>query len=121
MGITPDPDLEATWVATFERSDKNILVELFAKLLGIDHVLDTVVGDELLKGISGGQKRRVTSGELTVGLLKVLFMDEISTGLDSASTFNICKALKNMCSYWNVSMRGGVGFSGWWPMAGRQL
>ncbi len=62
MGVTPDPDLEAMWLATFQKSDKNILVEMFAKLLGIDHVLDTVVGDELLKGISGGQKRRVTSG-----------------------------------------------------------
>lgn len=38
-------------------------MQMFAKLMGIDHVMDTVVGDELLKGISGGQKRRVTCGE----------------------------------------------------------
>lgn len=38
-------------------------LQMFAKLMGIDHVLDTVVGDEMLKGISGGQKRRVTCGK----------------------------------------------------------
>jgi hypothetical protein len=37
-------------------------MQMFTQLLGIDHVMDTVVGNELLKGISGGQKRRVTSG-----------------------------------------------------------
>jgi hypothetical protein len=36
-------------------------------MLGIDHVMDTLVGNELLKGISGGQKRRVTCGEGLIG------------------------------------------------------
>lgn len=35
---------------------------MFAQLFGIDHVMDTVVGDQQLKGISGGQRRRVTIG-----------------------------------------------------------
>lgn len=34
--------------------------------------MDTVVGNELLKGISGGQKRRVTVGEMAVGLAQVM-------------------------------------------------
>jgi len=100
-GITPDPELEQVWVATFARKDKSILVEMFARLLGIDHVMDTYVGDELLKGISGGQKRRVTSAELTVGLAQVMMLDEISTGLDSASTYLIVRALRNLCVYMN--------------------
>lgn len=39
-------------------------VDQLMKALGIDHVADTVVGDENLRGISGGQKRRVTVGEM---------------------------------------------------------
>lgn len=32
------------------------------KILGLDICADTLVGDEMLKGISGGQKKRLTSG-----------------------------------------------------------
>ena len=60
------------------------------------------MGDELLKGISGGQKRRVTAGEMAVGLASVMFLDEVSTGLDSASTLIITKALRNLAVYMNV-------------------
>ena len=42
---------------------------------------ETVVGDAMLRGISGGQKKRVTTAEMVVGPKKTLFLDEISTGL----------------------------------------
>ena len=58
------------------------------RILGLDVCIDTVCGNDLLKGISGGQKKRVTSGEMMVGRLPVLFMDEISTGLDRCG---LCK------------------------------
>lgn len=32
------------------------------KILGLDICADTLVGDEMLKGISGGQKKRLTTG-----------------------------------------------------------
>lgn len=41
------------------------------------------------RGISGGQKRRLTAGEMIVGPPKAFFMDEISTGLDSSTTCQI--------------------------------
>ncbi|KAG8053220.1 hypothetical protein GUJ93_ZPchr0001g29933 [Zizania palustris] len=49
----------------------------------------------MIKGISGGQKKRLTTGELLVGSARVLFMDEISTGLDSATTYQIIKYLRH--------------------------
>ena len=55
-----------------------------------------MVGDQMIRGISGGQKKRVTTGEMIVGPSKVLLMDEISTGLDSSTTFQIVKSLKQM-------------------------
>ncbi|GJU70197.1 pleiotropic drug resistance protein 1 [Tanacetum coccineum] len=63
-------------------------------LLGLDICADTMVGDQMKRGISGGQKKRMTTGEMIVGPSKVLLMDEISTGLDSSTTFQIVKSLK---------------------------
>ncbi|XP_012569363.2 pleiotropic drug resistance protein 1-like [Cicer arietinum] len=48
----------------------------------------------MLRGVSGGQRKRVTTGEMLVGPAKALFMDEISTGLDSSTTFQVVKSVK---------------------------
>jgi ABC-type glutathione transport system ATPase component len=39
-------------------------VDWMLEALGLSHVKNTVVGDENLRGVSGGQKRRVTVGEM---------------------------------------------------------
>jgi len=67
---------------------------LSLQILGLDICADTMVGDEMLRGISGGQRKRVTTGEMLVGPANALFMDEISTGLDSSTTFQIVSSLR---------------------------
>ncbi|KAJ6849619.1 ABC transporter G family member 41 isoform X1 [Iris pallida] len=64
--------------------------------MGMENCADTMVGDAMLKGISGGQKRRLTTGEMIVGPTKVLFMDEISNGLDTSTTFQIVSRLQQL-------------------------
>jgi ABC-type multidrug transport system ATPase subunit/ABC-type multidrug transport system permease subunit len=66
-------------------------------LLGLSHVADTFVGNETLRGVSGGERKRVTSAEVLVGPQWALFMDEISTGLDSATTYTVTKSLRDTC------------------------
>mmetsp|Transcript_44322 Transcript_44322/g.70888 ORF Transcript_44322/g.70888 Transcript_44322/m.70888 type:complete len:1597 (-) Transcript_44322:46-4836(-) len=72
-------------------------VKVILALLGLSRATNTVIGNEVLKGISGGEKRRVTLGEMLVVGSKVLLLDEISTGLDAAATFDITKMLKQVC------------------------
>ncbi|KAL9185143.1 LOW QUALITY PROTEIN: hypothetical protein ACHAXT_002920 [Thalassiosira profunda] len=61
--------------------------------LGLSHVKDTFVGNEQIRGVSGGQRRRVTLGEMLVFDTPLLCGDEISTGLDTASTVDILRIL----------------------------
>lgn len=73
--------------------DTEVKVEAIIKFLGLDRCKDTMVGDNLTPGISGGEKKRLTSAEMLVGPKRVLLMDEISTGLDSATVFAVVKWL----------------------------
>ena len=50
------------------------------QLLSLVNCADTIVGDGMIRGVSGGEKKRVTTGEIMVGPSRVLFMDKISTG-----------------------------------------
>ncbi|KAL0460082.1 UNVERIFIED_CONTAM: Pleiotropic drug resistance protein 2 [Sesamum latifolium] len=60
--------------------------------------------DDMRRGISGGQKKRVTTGEMLVGPAKAFFMDEISTGLDSSTTFQIVKFMRQMVHINDITM-----------------
>lgn len=104
------------------------------QILGLDICADIMVGDAMRRGISGGQKKRLTTGsyknttpnsltcliylvhsyilwqnfepsdsqmihiaaEMIVGPTNTLFMDEISTGLDSSTTFQIVSCLQHL-------------------------
>ncbi|XP_057454234.1 pleiotropic drug resistance protein 1-like [Lotus japonicus] len=93
--IKPDPYLDVFMkAATTGGQEANIVTDYVLKILGLDICADTMVGDEMLRGISGGQRKRVTTGEMLVGPANALFMDEISTGLDSSTTFQIVSSLR---------------------------
>ncbi|CAA0839395.1 ABC transporter G family member 32 [Striga hermonthica] len=95
-GMKPDEDLDIFMKAlSLEGKETGLLVEYIMKILGLDLCADTLVGDEMIKGISGGQKKRLTTGEILVAPSRVLFMDEISTGLDSSTTYHIVKYLRH--------------------------
>lgn len=92
--IVPDPDLDIYMKASALGGTKNSLqTDYILKLLGLDICANTIVGDNMIRGVSGGQKKRVTTGEMIVGHTKTFFMDEISTGLDSSTTYQLVKCL----------------------------
>ncbi|CAL4962703.1 unnamed protein product [Urochloa decumbens] len=93
--IKPDADIDAYMKASaMGGQEANVVTDYVMKILGLEICADTMVGDEMLRGISGGQRKRVTTGEMLVGPARALFMDEISTGLDSSTTFQIVTSLR---------------------------
>ncbi|XP_027349849.1 pleiotropic drug resistance protein 1-like isoform X2 [Abrus precatorius] len=94
--ITPDPDIDVYMKAVATEGQKaNLITDYILRILGLEVCADTIVGNAMLRGVSGGQRKRVTTGEMLVGPAKALFMDEISTGLDSSTTFQVVNSLKH--------------------------
>ena len=72
-----------------ELSDAN---DTYLRLAGLSHVAGTVVGNAEIRGVSGGQKRRVKVLEQATGQdIRLLCLDEITNGLDSASALASCQ------------------------------
>ncbi|KAL3626902.1 ATP-binding cassette sub- G member 5 [Castilleja foliolosa] len=64
--------------------------------LGLSHVAAARVGDDRVRGISGGERRRVSIGVEVIHDPDVLILDEPTSGLDSSSALQIIDMLKTM-------------------------
>ncbi|XP_010277768.1 PREDICTED: ABC transporter G family member 10-like [Nelumbo nucifera] len=71
-------------------------VKELLKELGLDHVKDSRIGGDSARGISGGEKRKVSIGVDLVHDPSVLLVDEPTSGLDSASALHVVTLLKTM-------------------------
>ncbi|RZC89025.1 hypothetical protein C5167_030719 [Papaver somniferum] len=88
--IKPDPDIDVYMKsAALEGQEASVITDYIFKVCA-----DTMLRDEMVRGVSGGQKKRVTTGEMLVGPARALFMDEISSGLDSSTTFQIVNSIR---------------------------
>jgi len=71
-------------------------VMLIAKMLGLDTILDSTVGGSALRGISGGQLKRLSVAVEIMHLPAVIFLDEPTTGLDSQIAHEVMCAVRNL-------------------------
>ncbi|CAK4076853.1 unnamed protein product [Aphanomyces euteiches] len=67
-------------------------------MLGLSGCQNTIVGNDAVRGVSGGQRRRVTMGEMLTGQSPILLLDEYTTGLDTTVATDITQKLKTMCT-----------------------
>ncbi|KAK9794008.1 hypothetical protein WJX73_008792 [Symbiochloris irregularis] len=105
MQIEPDWNIDAFMKAeSIEGKYKSVMTEYVVHMLGLGICADTEVGNAMRRGVSGGQKKRVTSGELLVGPKRVIFADEISTGLDSSTTYQIMKWMRDQAHTQKTTM-----------------
>ena len=64
--------------------------------LGLRDCADNLVGSELVKGISGGEKRRVTIATQILTDPRILLLDEPTSGLDAFTASSIIDVLKGL-------------------------
>ena len=76
------------------KEDRTRKVDAIMQILGLTHRADTIVGDDLNRGVSGGERRRVTIGVELMKRCQLIVMDEATTGLDSSTSLQIFRALR---------------------------
>jgi ABC-type multidrug transport system ATPase subunit len=80
-------------VSKIERINK---ISALVTAFGLQGQANTLIGTPIRKGISGGQKRRVSVASQLITSPKILFMDEPTSGLDSAAAFEVISFVREI-------------------------
>ncbi|KAK7270109.1 hypothetical protein RIF29_23017 [Crotalaria pallida] len=81
---------------SLSKSKKKARVQALIDQLGLRNAAKTVIGDEGHRGVSGGERRRVSIGIDIIHDPILLFLDEPTSGLDSTSAFMVVKVLQRI-------------------------
>jgi ATP-binding cassette subfamily G (WHITE) protein 2 (PDR) len=68
--------------------------DVIMALYGISHTINTRVGNDYLRGVSGGERKRVTIAEASLSKAPLQAWDNSTRGLDSANAIEFCKTLR---------------------------
>ncbi|OIT30422.1 PREDICTED: ABC transporter G family member 6-like [Nicotiana attenuata] len=81
---------------SLSKSKKKSRVQALIDQLGLRNAAKTIIGDEGHRGVSGGERRRVSIGIDIIHDPIILFLDEPTSGLDSTSAFMVIKVLQRI-------------------------
>ncbi|KAN0063705.1 ATP-binding cassette transporter snq2 [Thecaphora frezii] len=69
-------------------------IDVMLKMFGMTHVRDTIVGDAAVRGVSGGERKRVTISEALVTRASVIAWDNSTRGLDASTALDYARSLR---------------------------
>nr|QVT92334.1 ABC transporter [Salvia miltiorrhiza] len=93
---------------SMSESEKKARAEGTIREMGLNDAMDTRIGGWNVKGLSGGQKRRVS---ICIELLrrpKLLFLDEPTSGLDSAASYHVMKHIVQLAQHQRITVVASI-------------
>ncbi|KAF2642827.1 hypothetical protein P280DRAFT_276326 [Massarina eburnea CBS 473.64] len=78
-------------------------LRVISKLFWIEHTMNTKVGNEFVRGVSGGEKKRVSIAEAMVTKASVQSWDNSTRGLDASTALEYIQSLRSLTNMANIS------------------
>eukprot|EP00298_Acanthocystis_sp_HF-20_P016830 c21598_g1_i1.p1 GENE.c21598_g1_i1~~c21598_g1_i1.p1 ORF type:complete len:616 (+),score=178.92 c21598_g1_i1:1-1848(+) len=82
--------------STISYQSKMDRVEEVIKMLRLEKCSNTIIGNSLERGISGGERKRLCIGTELLARPSILFLDEPTTGLDSTNALMVISCIKDL-------------------------
>ncbi|ORX81260.1 hypothetical protein K493DRAFT_320718 [Basidiobolus meristosporus CBS 931.73] len=89
---TPGKRLPDETKKSFVQNVRDTLLKMF----GLSHTLDTLVGNEYVRGVSGGERKRLSIAEQMAARAAINLWDGSTKGLDASSALSYVKSLRIM-------------------------
>jgi ABC-type multidrug transport system ATPase subunit len=97
--LLANTDFEPSSVGKAQRIAR---IEALLAAFGLQRQAGTLIGTPIRKGLSGGQKRRVSVASQLITSPKILFLDEPTSGLDSAASFEVINFVRDIAKKYKV-------------------
>ncbi|KAJ5406019.1 hypothetical protein N7465_007303 [Penicillium sp. CMV-2018d] len=85
--------------AEFKEKVTNLLLKMF----NIEHTANTVIGNQFIRGVSGGERRRVSIAEMMITSATVLAWDNSTRGLDASTALDFAKSLRILTNIYKTT------------------
>ncbi|KAM0548856.1 hypothetical protein ACHAPJ_009712 [Fusarium lateritium] len=79
------------------------LRDVIMAMFGISHTKNTRVGNDFVRGVSGGERKRVTIAEAALGYSPLQCWDNSTRGLDSANAIEFCRVLRTQADVLGIA------------------
>jgi len=80
------------------KEEKQERVNLILEDLKLNKCQNTHIGGQLIKGVSGGERKRTSIGVELISNPSLIFLDEPTTGLDSHTSTQVMKILQQLAN-----------------------
>ncbi|KAF1991282.1 ABC transporter [Aulographum hederae CBS 113979] len=82
---------------------KERVTEMLLKMFNIEHTKNTIVGNPFVRGISGGERKRVSIAEMMITGASVCSWDNSTRGLDASTALDFTKSLRIMTDIYKTT------------------
>lgn len=73
---------------------KEKVIDLMLKMFNIEHTRNTIVGNPFVRGVSGGERKRVSIAETMITGASLMAWDNSTRGLDASTAVDYAKSLR---------------------------
>lgn len=85
------------------RDFKERVIDLMLKMFNIEHTKDTIVGNQFIRGVSGGERKRVSIAETMITGASVISWDNSTRGLDASTALDYAKSLRVLTNIYKTT------------------
>lgn len=82
---------------------KQKVIAMLLRMFNIEHTANTVIGNQFIRGVSGGERRRVSIAEMMITSATVLAWDNSTRGLDASTALDFAKSLRILTNIYKTT------------------